>query len=158
MAIVPGDAMLHPVALAAIGLLVANDHVLKALAPGLLTGKLSDVAGLAFFPLLLVGLWEVGLAVAGRWSRPSRQALVAAVAVTALAFVLVKTTGAGADLYGWTLGGLQWVPGAAIDALRGGPVDQISPAGIVRDPSDLVALAALAIPVAIGHDRWSRTA
>ena len=44
--------------IAALALLVANDHVLKGSgwAPGWLTGKLSDVAGLIFFPLLLVAL------------------------------------------------------------------------------------------------------
>jgi hypothetical protein len=38
--------------------LVANDHVLKgsALAPAWLTGKLSDVAGLFLFPILLTAL------------------------------------------------------------------------------------------------------
>lgn len=46
-------ALIHPVSLAAIGLLLLNDHVLKPLLPGPLTGKLSDVAGLVFFPLLL---------------------------------------------------------------------------------------------------------
>lgn len=45
----------HPVALAAVAVLAANDHLLKGsgLLPGALTGKLSDVAGLFFFPLLL---------------------------------------------------------------------------------------------------------
>ena len=41
---------MHPVALAAIAVLVVNDHVLKSAYPGWLTGKLSDIAGLVFFP------------------------------------------------------------------------------------------------------------
>jgi hypothetical protein len=49
---------------AAVALLVVNDHVLKGagVLPGWLTGKLSDFAGLFFFPILLVTLaaWFVG--------------------------------------------------------------------------------------------------
>jgi hypothetical protein len=43
----------HPLPLATVLLLAVNDHLLKARWPGLLTGKLSDFAGLFFFPLLL---------------------------------------------------------------------------------------------------------
>ncbi|HEX8110583.1 MAG TPA: hypothetical protein VF516_22785, partial [Kofleriaceae bacterium] len=42
-----GEA-LHPAALAAVAVLVVNDWVYKPLAPGAITGKLSDLAGLAF--------------------------------------------------------------------------------------------------------------
>jgi hypothetical protein len=38
----------------AVAVLIVNDHVLKHRFPGLVTGKLSDFAGLFFFPLLLV--------------------------------------------------------------------------------------------------------
>lgn len=56
----PARALLHPAWLAALGVLVLNDHVLKdvaALAP--LTGKLSDVAGLFLAPVLLATLLRV---------------------------------------------------------------------------------------------------
>lgn len=45
----------HPFALGAVAVLAAYDHLLKgsALLPAAVTGKLSDVAGLFFFPLLL---------------------------------------------------------------------------------------------------------
>ncbi len=45
----------------AIVVLAVNDHVLKGsgLLPDWLTGKLSDFAGLLFFPLLLVTLWNL---------------------------------------------------------------------------------------------------
>ena len=39
--------------LVAVAVLVSNDHVLKQHFPGLITGKLSDFAGLFFFPLFL---------------------------------------------------------------------------------------------------------
>ncbi|MBN2007155.1 MAG: hypothetical protein JXA21_27640, partial [Anaerolineae bacterium] len=42
----------HPLCWLAVGLLLLNDHVLKRAAPSALTGKLSDFAGLFFFPFL----------------------------------------------------------------------------------------------------------
>lgn len=58
----------HPLPLAAVALLAANDHLLKGsgLLPGAITGKLSDVAGLFFFPLLLSALVRAGRGLAGR--------------------------------------------------------------------------------------------
>lgn len=54
----PKRGLLHPLPLSAVAVLVVNDHVLKhaTWAPGALTGKLSDFAGLFFFPVLLVEL------------------------------------------------------------------------------------------------------
>ncbi len=46
----------HPASLLALAVLALNDHVLKAAIPSPLTGKLSDVAGLFFFPFLLTAL------------------------------------------------------------------------------------------------------
>jgi hypothetical protein len=46
-------ALSHPYSVAAAVTLAVNDHILKGLAPGWLTGKLSDFAGLFFFPYLL---------------------------------------------------------------------------------------------------------
>ncbi len=43
----------HPVSLLCIGLLLLNDHVLKTAIPSWLTGKLSDFAGLFFFPFIM---------------------------------------------------------------------------------------------------------
>ena len=48
----------RPVPLAAAGVLALNDHVLKGagVLPAWVTGKLSDFAGLFFFPVLLFAL------------------------------------------------------------------------------------------------------
>ena len=60
------DWLARPWFLTAVALLALNDHVLKAAWPGLVTGKLSDFAGLAAIATLgsvLVGrTWGVGLA------------------------------------------------------------------------------------------------
>jgi len=63
-----GRDLVRPAPLAAVALLVLNDHVFKRMvsAPTSLTGKLSDLAGLFFFPVLLVALVEAVRAVARR--------------------------------------------------------------------------------------------
>jgi hypothetical protein len=81
-------ALAHPATLAAIAALLLNDHVLKRLTPGILTGKLSDFAGLLFFPMLIAVLlgWLV------HWPR-RRAATVGAAsfAGSALLFALLKS-------------------------------------------------------------------
>jgi len=99
-----------------------NDHVLKAAWPGLVTGKLSDFAGLVFFPLFIEAF---GL------SRTR------AVALTALGFTLVKA----------------WLPAnAAWNALFTLVYDLVRPgmsAALHADPTDLVALVALLVPLVV---------
>lgn len=151
---VPGDALLQPVALGAITLLIANDHVFKAIAPGLVTGKLSDIAGLVFFPLLLVAIAEFVLAATGRWHRPDVRVVTAAVAATGVAFTSIKLLPGAEALYEQVLGVAQW-PVRVLAALipsggaAGGPV----PVDLTRDATDLVALVALWIPMEIGARR-----
>jgi len=60
-------ALGHPLSLASVAFLVANDHLLKRAYPSVLTGKLSDFAGLFFFPFLLTALFGLaGLALVRR--------------------------------------------------------------------------------------------
>lgn len=145
----PRPPILHPVTIAAIALLILNDHVLKGAWPGLVTGKLSDAAGLVFFPLLLVAAGQVGLgAVAPRWV-PGPRAVWLAVAMTGVVFALAKVVPLAADAYRVGLGALQW-PLAAIGALAAGAaIPPVGPVVFARDPTDLVALPALLIPLAI---------
>jgi len=51
----PERSLLHPAWIASLALLVANDHVFKGsgVLPGLITGKLSDLAGMLVAPALL---------------------------------------------------------------------------------------------------------
>ena len=46
----------HPLTLLSIAILLLNDHVLKVVSPSWLTGKLSDFAGLFFFPIIVNGV------------------------------------------------------------------------------------------------------
>jgi hypothetical protein len=155
---VPGDVLLHPVVLASIVVLMVNDHVLKAAVPGVLTGKLSDLGGVLFFPLLLVAGWELALAGLGRWRAPSSRSLFAAVAVTALAFACVKTTAIGSVAFAWGLGSLQWLVRSAWSSVLVAPQPRLQPVVVIQDPSDLVALVALVAAAGIGLARVRRYA
>jgi hypothetical protein len=72
-------------------LLALNDHVFKggSLLPGWLTGKLSDVAGLFVFPILVVVVTEEGLK-ALRYTSSRRLAAATAATLTGLAFASIK--------------------------------------------------------------------
>ena len=100
--------------------LVINDHVLKSLAPGLLTGKLSDFAGLLLFPLLLVSIVELAALVLRRRPRDRRSLALCAIVASGLVFAVVKTTVAGSSALGWSVGLAQWLADAGL--LRGDDV------------------------------------
>lgn len=137
--------LLHPIALAALALLLLNDHILKARCPGVLTGKLSDVAGLVFFPLFLAALVEtVARRPRGPIARPDRL-LAACCLATALAFTAVKLWPPATALFAALLAALQWPFRAAFALLQGLPAGAPRPVDVVRDPSDLLALPSVAI-------------
>ncbi|MGD9101443.1 MAG: sialidase family protein, partial [Anaerolineae bacterium] len=113
----------HPLTLASIGLLLLNDHVLKATAPSPLTGKLSDLAGLFFFPFLLAAVLSLPL---DRLRVSPRRTATLAFGLTSLWFTLIKT---------WPWANALTV--AALTRLLGPSVQ------IVLDPTDLLALVVL---------------
>ena len=117
-------ALVHPVSILALGVLIINDHILKDAYPGFVTGKLSDIAGLAFFPILLAALF-------GLLRLPDRAAFVAATATTALWFTGMKTTTVAARF---------------TESLAEVFVPQST---IVVDPTDLIALPMVLIALAI---------
>jgi hypothetical protein len=152
----PGGVLLHPLALAAAGLLVLNDHVLKAALPGFWTGKLSDAAGLVLFPLLLVSHAELARAAAGRPRAPSARALGWALAATGLGFAAVQLLPLAGDLYRVGLGLLGWPLRAGLALATGHGLPRPAPVQLVADPSDLLALPFLAVAWRIGRARLSR--
>ncbi len=115
----PHHALLHPLWIAALVVLVLNDHVLKGaeLLPAIVTGKLSDVAGLLVAPLLLA-------AITGVRSRAGWRAAHLAVGAV---FTAIQLSPAAAD--GW----------AALMAAIGFPWV------ITSDPTDLAALPMLLV-------------
>ena len=112
-----GRELAHPAPLAAVLVLAVNDHFLKhaGLLPGVVTGKLSDFAGLFFFPVLVFVIGE-----AITTSRFRRRAMARfSVTVGGAGFAAVKTWPA---LNAWV--GAVWGP-------------------MALDPTDLVALVML---------------
>ncbi|RMG11865.1 MAG: hypothetical protein D6729_17430 [Deltaproteobacteria bacterium] len=134
----PIDEFFAPLPLLAVGVLALNDHVLKGsgLLPGWVTGKLSDLAGLFFFPLFLSAL--VGLVT----RRPAtRRRLVLACLFTGLGFALLQLSAPVAAAY-------LWVHRALFPFL--GPLD------VTQDATDLVALSMLPLAYLYGRRRLQR--
>lgn len=150
----PGEGLLNLSALAALGLWVLNDHVLKGRAPGILTGKLSDVAGMVVFPLFLQACVEFTLSAAGRFRGPSNHVLFGSVVATGWVFALIQLSPAADEVYRWSLGFLQWLP----RSLLGAGVDAIIPVRSWPDRSDLGALVALGWAYSAGRTYDSGTA
>jgi hypothetical protein len=116
-------ALTHPAALLAVSLLLLNDHLLKRVVPSVLTGKLSDLAGLVFFPMLATML------VAGLLRLRSRHSAWAAGIVFALTGALFAVLKAVAPVNAVAL--------ALADRWLGIRLQ------LALDPSDLWALAVL---------------
>ncbi|NNB83957.1 hypothetical protein HI113_00040 [Corallococcus exiguus] len=149
----PASGLLHPMVLVAVVLLVLNDHVFKARWPSWWTGKLSDVAGLAMFPVLLQALWEQAFQRRTREFRPSFRVLVGAVVLTGLCFGATKISSDAGDAWRWALGALQW-PFYALRAWLGGArVPSVRPTVHTVDITDLLTLPSLIIPLWLG---WRR--
>ena len=127
----PGDLLVRPLAVVAMMTLIVNDHVLKPRWPGLLTGKLSDLAGLVFLPLLIISLYEVARAAMRRSWRVSERAVLAIVATVALGFAATKLSTAVAATYGDILGWLRWPL-----------IGHRSQVAISQDPSDVLCTPA----------------
>lgn len=138
--------LVAPVSLAAIAVLVINDHVLKAAVPGVVTGKLSDVAGMIFFPLLVAAaLEQVGV-------RHGARTIVAAAVATGAVFAAVKLWAPAGDAYRVGLAALQW-PLRALVAPLGEALPALGRVHLTADPTDLVALPALLVPLTASRGR-----
>lgn len=116
-------ALRHPLTLSSIGLLIINDHLLKVVAPSWLTGKLSDFAGLFFFPFLLAAFLALPL----ERLKP-RQVMTLACFVSSGWFISIKTLPAANAL---TTQLLTWLLGVQ--------------SNIILDPTDLAALPMLGL-------------
>lgn len=122
----------------AVALLAFNDGLLKPWSPSMVTGKLSDFAGLFFAPVLLLVLLEM----IPKFSNESSFGIRRALAYGAIGFVfsLAQVTDFGAFLYK-----LAFSPARLIPTWRPG-------FALTQDPTDLVALIAL-----FGSFVWSNS-
>jgi hypothetical protein len=142
----PGEALLHPVALAALVLWVANDHWAKAAHGGLVTGKLSDVASLIVFPLIPVAILSL-------WRRPSRAWILFWIVATGMVMATINLFEPAAWIYRHGLAVAQW-PFRAVFSLG---LPGHSPVHLTMDPSDLLTLPALLIPWLLANGSDGRT-
>jgi len=148
----PGDLLLSPVALVALAVVIVNDRVLKAAHPSVVTGKLSDLAGLVYFPLFVVAAAEALRRLRGRsdWELTWRAVALVAV-VTGAVFAAIKCWPPAATAYGPTVGALVWPAQAVASSISGGGLPPLAPAPLVMDPSDLVALPMLVVSVLVAR-------
>jgi hypothetical protein len=117
-------ALSHPINIAAVGVLLLNDHVLRRWWPSWITGKLGDVAWLAFFPLIMALVFA--LIVPARVKRRDQVVAGLAFGFTALLFTLGKTVPAVHALIVAVLGAILRIP-----------------IGLRLDPTDLITFPAL---------------
>jgi hypothetical protein len=141
------NLILLPSSLAAVALLGLNDHVLKAQFPGFLTGKLSDFAGLYFFPFFLLSTAATLVPAAG-----SKRALGVACWLTALVFSGVNLFPGISELYEHFVASIWHELG------------RTRPVVHVADGEDLIALPMAGLAYWVGSRRirdqtgfWNRT-
>lgn len=139
----PGSALLHRITLTALCLLALNDHVLKRVCPGLLTGKLSDFAGVVLLPLFVHALLE--LLAARVFRRPFSAArgdrwLLGCIVVSLLAFGLPEVWPPAELAYRYGLGAARWPFQALAAVASGHGVPHLRPVQATADVTDLLAL------------------
>jgi len=142
---VVGELLLHPVALTAVAVMIMNDHYAKTHFCGMVTGKVSDFAGLVYFPLLVASLIDAGSRVIRRRAAFNQRILVFSVAVTGVAFALAKTTMLGAEAFRrtWTI--LNW----PLRTLMVGHASNYH-VHFVEDATDLFAMPMLLVAYFVG--------
>jgi hypothetical protein len=153
----PRSPLLHPVVLAMLGLLIFNDHWLKAHHPSWLSGKLSDIAFMVLAPLWLhtgyLLMRRIFLGESSVNAATSKRALLICMGGTAGFLIAMETTEIGDWTYEHLMGLLQW----PYYALRAGIVSHSLPApNPVRatpDVTDLLCLPVLWVAHRIGSSR-----
>lgn len=137
---------------AAAGLLL-NDHYLKGRAPGVLTGKLSDILGMFLVPLV----WMVCVGACIRLTgvrvapRMARRILSVLCMLAAACLVVVKTTEVGAATFGHIIGILRAALRSPLAFMYGSSLPPVRPIEVVVDPTDLIALIALLPAIWVGR-------
>ena len=144
----PFDLLLHPVTLLALGLLVFNDGWLRGTYPNWLTGKLSDIAAVIAFPGLLTALWGLfGMGVDRALGLGCGDTMARGVDYSLRRWVALSAT----LLTGGILTGINLDPGCRDLYLRGlywlDPFEAFGPFSYTMDPSDLLALLFLPVPI-----------
>jgi hypothetical protein len=106
----------HPVILAALILTALNDHLLKSYFHNFITGKISDVTGLFYFPVFLYALYDLYRAPKSNHEFINIKRLTWCVILSDFLFVIFKFT----SMRLWLM--------------------SVLPVKIVNDPSDILAI------------------
>lgn len=131
---------------------ILNDRVLKLHCAGVVSGKLSDVAGLIYFPLFVATIVELARRLIGRKSWASSPRLVGIVTlITGIVFTLAKIWALWADAYRNTFGAVWWPFDAARSLIGGDGWPPLGRLHLVQDWTDLVALPALLVPIFVAR-------
>lgn len=147
----PGDGLRHPLILGLLVVWALNDHVLKDHFGNQWTGKLSDLAGLAVFPVMLLSAYEIVCALVGREPRVRRQILWISLLATGTCMVGINLSAGWANAYALSLSLAQWPFQALGSLLTGDPTPQLATLKVTMDPSDLWTLPALSIAWWVGR-------
>lgn len=148
----PLTMLVRPWPVLALIVLAVNDHLLKGsgLFPGWFTGKLSDFAGLLFFPLLLVTLWNLACeginGIVRRhmlWSSPTTTQLMIAATATGAFFSAVQIHEPVAEWYASVTASLAFWS----DAPR---------AEVTMDPTDIAAVPMVFLSFLLGQRAIAR--
>ena len=153
---VPAGGLFHPIPILAVALLVFNDHWLKIAHPSWLTGKLSDMAGMVFFPLVLQALWEMATSRLQKPFKPSAKVLVWCVALTAIVFASIQLFELAAEAYRYGLGMIQWPFWATRALIMGEGLPAMAPVAHTSDPTDLIAIPGVLLAWWVGNKRQQR--
>ena len=144
------DLLLHPLPLAALGLLLVNDHVLKVHASGFVSGKLSDVAVLVLLPFVLLATWELARGVLPGLSPVGRRLAVASVMVTMLSYVAIEIVPVASEAYRVGLGAAQWPFRALLAAAQSEPAPAFARVMLTSDVTDLYVLPVAIVVLIVG--------
>lgn len=147
--IIAGESLLHPLCIASVAVLIVNDHCFKHAMPGVITGKLSDFAGLVFFPHLLVSLGQCVAAALGRPLRPTTRSFALILSAVGAVFVAIKVSTLGDRWYEQTLTVLYQVVGSLHDDARSTVF-----AKNTADATDIIAISALIASYWVGVRTW----
>ena len=137
--------------LASLLVLTVNDHVLKPVFHDGLTGKLSDIAGLVFLPLLVMALAEMLTSLVSSSWVIGRRASGIILTCIAIGFSSVKTSLLVGRLYGTSLGPSYRL---LLHVLAGSTASRHGTVRVLSDPTDLIALPALIVPWLIARRRF----